>query len=550
MKKIKLPTPIRKIPHHKCGLPIQGESLAYRIHSGLFVGLRRRIWKWKTINNSILESKTIFKSTAQMYIEEQRHFYRHRWKIHPYSQARLVWEMFMIPVFLSLFVVIPAVISFSKVEGSTLILFYVKFGLDIISFVDIVLNFFTGYYDEKQQKIVLGSKEIAKHYICRYFIFDIVSSFPFHMILHWHKQDQDNMWELLNLLKVVRLPTLLNYLRKLGERVKFLSYSMKFMCFFLWVSVLLVWTTSFLFVVVKIIHARPILLRRVKDAPMLMTFFRVVRCTMLVGVSEQVNTNTLVMIIQIVGFVAGAILQIVILSKLMQLFQKRSSSTSKYKNLIEEIGEYMKYKELPTQLKDRILKYVEFKFQKHIFREEDVLSNLSSVLKQDILIHRCQKMVENVEFFKDLPTHVFLRIVTKLRSEIFLPNDVIVLAGYAGQAMYFIYMGTVAVYTGNGKEICHLEDGSHFGEIALVINEPRVATVIAVKECELFKLSRRDFQEAIEPFPELNKKIRQLAMSRLESTLQILSENNEEIRIQHTSMMETEEDEVIDTVSI
>ncbi|XP_044262287.1 potassium/sodium hyperpolarization-activated cyclic nucleotide-gated channel 2-like [Tribolium madens] len=549
MKHIKLPAPIREIPDHNCALPIHGETLAYRIHSGLFVGLRRRIWKWKTVNNSIPESKTILKSTAQIYVEEQHHFHRHPWMIHPFSQVRFVWEMFMIPVFLLLFITIPWVISTSKVEGKLLMLFYVKFLLDIISFVDIILIFFTGYYDVKHQRIVLGSKEIAKHYICRYFIFDIVSSIPYHMILHWQHYDEDNILEMLNLLKIVRLPTLVKYLYKLGERMK-LSSGIKFICFFLWVSILLIWITCLVFLVMKIVHSRPLLKRRIEGFPMLMTFFRIVRCTMLVGLTEKINTSTVVMIFQITGLAMGAILQIVILAKLMRMFQKRSSSKSKYNNLIEEIGEYMKYKELPTQLKDRILKYVDFKFQKHIFREEDVLSNLSSVLKQDILIHRCQKMVENVEFFKDLPTHVFLRIVTKLRSEIFLPNDVIVLAGYAGHAMYFIYMGTVAVYTGNGKEICHLEDGSHFGEIALVINEPRVATVIAVKECELFKLSRRDFQEAIEPFPELNKKIRQLAMSRLESTLQILSENNEEIRIWHASMAETEEDEMIDTVSI
>jgi hypothetical protein len=137
----------------------------------------------------------------------------------------------------------------------------------------------------------------------------------------------------------------------------------------------------------------------------------------------------------------------------MHIFQKRSTSRNKYNNLLEEISEYMKYKELPSTLKDKVFRYIEFKFQKHIIKEEDILNTLSSILKQDILTHRCQKMVERVAFFKGLPTQVLLRIVTRLRSEIFLPNDVIVLAGYAGYAMYFIYSGTVAVYTNNGKEV-------------------------------------------------------------------------------------------------
>lgn len=137
----------------------------------------------------------------------------------------------------------------------------------------------------------------------------------------------------------------------------------------------------------------------------------------------------------------------------MQMYHKSSVSRNKYKHLLQEIREYIRYKELPTHLKDKIFRYVDFKFQKNIYREEEFLNNLSSVLKHDILLQRCERMIQKVDFFKDLPPHAMLRIVTKLKSEIFLPGDVIVLAGYAGHAMYFIYMGTVAVYTPMGKEV-------------------------------------------------------------------------------------------------
>ena len=214
-------------------------------------------------------------------------------------------------------------------------------------------------------------------------------------------------------------------------------------------------------------------------------------------------------------------------AKVMQYYQKRSSSRNKYQHLLEEIDECMKYKELPIRLRNKIAHYIEFKFQKHIFREEDVLNNLSMALKHEILYERCQTMIEKVEFFKDLPPYVITRIVSKLRSEIFLPNDVVVVAGYTGHAMYFVSMGTVAMYTGGGKEICHLDDGSHFGEISLVINEPRVVTVVAVRECELLRLSRRDFQDAIEPFPDLYRQIRLQGMSQLENALQVGDEKTD-----------------------
>nr|CAI5825614.1 unnamed protein product [Callosobruchus analis] len=81
--------------------------------------------------------------------------------------------------------------------------------------------------------------------------------------------------------------------------------------------------------------------------------------------------------------------------------------------------------------------------------------------------------------------------------------------------MYFINYGTVAVYTAAGKELCHLEDGAHFGEIALIFEGPRVATVAAVTPCELFVLSRNDYAESVEPYPAVKKKIEDLARSRM-----------------------------------
>lgn len=68
-------------------------------------------------------------------------------------------------------------------------------------------------------------------------------------------------------------------------------------------------------------------------------------------------------------------------------------------------------------------------------------------------MHTCRKLVENVAFFKNLPITLLVRIVSCLKSEIFLPNDVIVKGGAVGDCMYFISTGTVAVYSKTGVEV-------------------------------------------------------------------------------------------------
>nr|CAI5824725.1 unnamed protein product [Callosobruchus analis] len=181
----------------------------------------------------------------------------------------------------------------------------------------------------------------------------------------------------------------------------------------------------------------------------------------------------------------------------------------------------MNYKGLPIQLRQRVFMYFNFKFQNEYFNEAQIYRMISENLRQEILLHVIKEHIQRVELFSTLPEDVLLKVVSKLRSEIFLPDDTVVEAGTTGNCMFFIYFGTVAIYTPTGREICHLQDGAHFGEIALVFNETRVATVVAVTACELFKLKRTDFFEVIETYPEQKQMIIQMALERLMGTSEV-----------------------------
>ncbi|GJQ67837.1 hypothetical protein Trydic_g16601 [Trypoxylus dichotomus] len=199
----------------------------------------------------------------------------------------------------------------------------------------------------------------------------------------------------------------------------------------------------------------------------------------------------------------------------------KSSSIQKYFELQSELRDYMQHKNLPPYLHKRLLEYFEFNYQKRYFREKEILVTISGQLKQEVILHTCRKLVENVDFFRNLPTTLLVRIVTNLQMETFMTNDVILKYDGVGDCMYFIATGTVSIVTKFGREICHLFDGDHFGEIALVTAHKRIATVIAVEPCELYKLDRKDFVQAILPYPDLLLKIERIAFSRLEETAEL-----------------------------
>ncbi|KAI4467169.1 i[[h]] channel isoform e [Holotrichia oblita] len=206
-------------------------------------------------------------------------------------------------------------------------------------------------------------------------------------------------------------------------------------------------------------------------------------------------------------------------SEFMEIVISSRSSSRKYLEMVRELTEYMRHKQLPVALQNRLLEYYEFKFQKSYFRESEILNVISGQLKQDLLMHSCRKLVEHVGFFQNLPTPLILRIVSALTIEVYMVNDVIVKIGTPGICMYFIASGCVAIYTRNGYEVSHLEDGEYFGEYSLLKQqEPREHSVIAVEICELYRLEYSDFVKVIMSYPDLIEKITKHALERIEAT--------------------------------
>jgi len=77
----------------------------------------------------------------------------------------------------------------------------------------------------------------------------------------------------------------------------------------------------------------------------------------------------------------------------------------------------------------------------------------------------------------------------------------IVQEGQAGTRMYIVLEGTVAVFLG-GKVIERLGPGGVFGELALVEQQPRMASVNAETDCSLQPVNRAAFLALVESSPE------------------------------------------------
>jgi predicted acylesterase/phospholipase RssA/CRP-like cAMP-binding protein len=85
-------------------------------------------------------------------------------------------------------------------------------------------------------------------------------------------------------------------------------------------------------------------------------------------------------------------------------------------------------------------------------------------------------------------------------------GDVVCCEGERGDSMYVISSGLVQVVRGEGEKrqvIAECGRDETIGEIALLTGEPRSATLIAVRDTELFRISKETFDRLVERRPHL-----------------------------------------------
>ena len=89
--------------------------------------------------------------------------------------------------------------------------------------------------------------------------------------------------------------------------------------------------------------------------------------------------------------------------------------------------------------------------------------------------------------------------------------------GAAGSEFFVIVDGEVAVTKG-GTEIRTMGDGDFFGEISLLEDRPRTATVTAKTPLRFFVLTRQNFRALLDKQPEIEEKVTTALEERLRTT--------------------------------
>lgn len=117
-----------------------------------------------------------------------------------------------------------------------------------------------------------------------------------------------------------------------------------------------------------------------------------------------------------------------------------------------------------------------------------------------------QQTLSQLPFFSDLPAEVVAAVEARSRRLDVEDGIIIIQEGETAHSMYFLASGTVKVIRSNGEILDTLVAPNLFGEMAIVGDTPRLATVFADGPCVVFEVSRDDVN-ALAQYPGLRKTV-------------------------------------------
>lgn len=126
--------------------------------------------------------------------------------------------------------------------------------------------------------------------------------------------------------------------------------------------------------------------------------------------------------------------------------------------------------------------------------------------------------LKQVHLFEEIEPDRLAQFANQFHSEFFEAGQDVIVEGGMGDKLYVIVRGTVHVLVKDqaGKEqfIDCMEDGDYFGEMALLLNQPRSATIRTVTPSLLLSLTTEQFFHMLDQFPECRPAIdRRVAQS-------------------------------------
>jgi CRP-like cAMP-binding protein len=153
-----------------------------------------------------------------------------------------------------------------------------------------------------------------------------------------------------------------------------------------------------------------------------------------------------------------------------------------------------------------------FVFLNQILNNRGAFLRKASLIKKHILKSkrvRAKKLVKalsKIKILQVIPAEEVIHLIPHVKTQKYKAGEIIFRQGDPASELYFIINGSVQVFReadSETKSIAELKSGDTFGEIALISDQVRTATVQALTDVETCTIHKSEFEHLMRQSPEL-----------------------------------------------
>ncbi len=356
-------------------------------------------------------------------------------------------------------------------------------------------------------KLETRRKYILRHYIWGWFTIDFLAIVPLFLTVGGY----GGTGQSLGLAKTLRFPRLFRLLkvarvfrnlRSNSKLRRFLLYSKYTSVFrlFGWILLIIVMNHFVTCIWFAFTHQS---MHEHTNAEIATEYVHAFYQSVLLMNGEHIELNTdgekllfFILVVMLSIFVA------IMFAEVSMIFQSVNANSQKYRRKMTELYEAMETMNLPVALQERVLQFYDFIWSKHHTLNGksamyDFMGELSPNLAKEIQMCTYKEMLVGVSFFREFTADVIHRLVMSLESKMFMPKDYVISVGECGTDMFFIEYGKCEIFL-NHVHIRTLSKNDYFGEIALITDVRRTASVQSSTYLQVVCLSRENFEYCAE----------------------------------------------------
>lgn len=234
-----------------------------------------------------------------------------------------------------------------------------------------------------------------------------------------------------------------------------------------------------------------------------------------VGYGDIVARSPLQMLYACIVQVMGVGVFGFILSNVASLLSRSDAAREHHMDSLDRIETFMRLHHIPTDLRGRIRAYYHYLWSsKKGYHDHALLEGLPAKIQSELWTHINKSIIEKVPFLRGADADLIEDLMNELEPRIYVPGERIFRIDEKGDALYFMHSGHVEVLARDGSVIARLSEGAFFGEMALISDTPRNATVRATGYCDIYLLQKDSFERVTNAYPKFKKHIEEIVLSR------------------------------------